>query len=295
MSIFKGLSAFAITPCDADGALLADDLRRVLTRIEAADVQSIGLLGSTGLYPYLSRETRRQTVQVARSVITTNTLIVGVGTLRTDEAVQLAQDAAKEGADALLLAPVSYLPLMEDEVFEHFKTVSAATDLPLCIYNNPTTTHFHFSAALLKRLADVPKIDAVKMPLPANMEDVKTLRATLRDDLSIGYSGDWGCPDCTLAGGEAWYSVIAGYLPHETAILARAAEQGDADRVAALNAKFAPLWALFKTWGGMRTVYTAAALEGFSQVVMPRPLLPLPPHVHDDLKDAFASARSVTP
>lgn len=293
MSIFNGLSAFAITPCDEAGSLLADDLRSVIARIAAADVQSIGLLGSTGLYPYLTRDVRRNTVKVARAAVTSKPLIVGVGALRTDDAISLARDAQSEGADALLLAPVSYLPLLDDEVFEHFKAVSAATDLPLCIYNNPGTTHFHFSTDLLKRLADVPNTVAVKMPLPAEPAAIKALRADLPAAFSIGYSGDHGCADCILAGGEAWYSVIAGYLPQETVILARAAEAGDAEQVAALNAKFAPLWALFKRWGGMRTVYTAAALEGVSRAHLPRPVLPLPVNVHADLKDALALARSV--
>ena len=82
----------------------------------------------------------------------------------------LARDAASEGADALLLAPVSYTPLTEEEVYQHFAAVAEATDLPLCVYNNPGTTHFTFSDALLERLAAVPNIKAVKMPLPKDMD-----------------------------------------------------------------------------------------------------------------------------
>ena len=67
---------------------------------------------------------------------------------------------------ALLLAPVSYTPLRDAEVFQHYRAVAGASDLPLCIYNNPGTTHFNFSLELLQRLADIPTIKAVKMPLP---------------------------------------------------------------------------------------------------------------------------------
>ncbi|MGC1302561.1 MAG: dihydrodipicolinate synthase family protein, partial [Caulobacteraceae bacterium] len=55
MALFRGLSAFPITPADADGRVDVDELARLLERLVAAGVDSIGLLGSTGSYPYLSR------------------------------------------------------------------------------------------------------------------------------------------------------------------------------------------------------------------------------------------------
>lgn len=291
MSIFKGLSAFPITPCDADGRLITDELRQLLARLNTADVQSIGLLGSTGTYAYLTRETRRAAISAARAV-TQKPLIVGVGALRTDEAIALAQDAEQEGAAGLLLAPVSYTPLLQDEVFTHFKAISEATSLPLCIYNNPGTTHFTFSNELLTRLAALPNITAVKMPLPETLDRVSELRAALPADFVLGYSGDWGCADCLMVGGQAWFSVIAGYLPEETAKLARAAEAKNHDMVAQINNQFKPLWELFQTWGSLRVIYAAAGLETGSKAVLPRPLLPLSNDLHGPIKDALATART---
>lgn len=57
-----------------------------------------------------------------------------------NEAEELARDAAEAGADGLLLAPVSYQKLTEEEVYQHFEAVATAGGLPLCIYNNPGTT-----------------------------------------------------------------------------------------------------------------------------------------------------------
>lgn len=293
MSIFTGLSAFPITPCDAEGSLLADDLRGLLGRLDAANVQSIGLLGSTGTYAYLTRDTRRETIAVARAAIKHKPLIVGVGALRTDDAVALAKDAAAEGAEGLLLAPVSYAPLLNDEVFQHFQTVAAATPLPLCIYNNPGTTHFNFSTDLLLRISALPTVKAIKMPLPDDLSDVAILRAVLPDDVVLGYSADWGCPDCIMAGGQAWFSAIAGYLPDETATLAQAALNGDRAEVARCNAAFAPLWDLLQTWGSLRVIYAAAHLDQTTTGVLPKPLLPIPDHILPAVQSAFASARSV--
>jgi hypothetical protein len=87
---------------------------------------------------------------------------------RTDEAQTLARDAKASGADGLLLAPMSYALLTDEEVFQHFSAVAEAGELPLCIYNNPSTTKFTFSDDLIARLARLPNVAAVKMPLPGN-------------------------------------------------------------------------------------------------------------------------------
>ena len=85
MSAFTGLSAFPITPSDADGRVDADALRRLLAPLVAAGVDSIGLLGSTGTYAYLARAERRRAVAVAADAVGGRVpLLVGVGALRTD-------------------------------------------------------------------------------------------------------------------------------------------------------------------------------------------------------------------
>lgn len=120
MSLFRGLSAFSLTPTDAEGRVQVETLAALLRRIEGAGVDSIGLLGSTGGYAYLTRAERQRAVRAAvESLHGTVPLIVGVGALRTDEAKALARDAQEAGADGLLLAPMSYTPLTEEEVFRH--------------------------------------------------------------------------------------------------------------------------------------------------------------------------------
>ena len=148
--LLKGLSAFPITPADAAGQVDVAALRRLIAPLCAAGVNSIGLLGSTGSYPYFSRAERRRALAAALEETAGRVpILVGVGALRTDEAVRLAQDAQAVGAAAGLLAPVSYTPLTDDEVFEHFATVAQQSHLPLCIYDNPGTTHFQLSPALV--------------------------------------------------------------------------------------------------------------------------------------------------
>lgn len=279
MTLFHGLSAFPITPTDAQGRVDADALARLLQRLSGAGVDSIGLLGSTGGYMYLTRSERRRAVEAAAGCVGGRTpLMVGVGALRTDDAMDLARDAEVAGADALLLAPVSYTPLREEEVYQHYAAVAEATGLPLCIYNNPGTTHFSFGERLLQGLAATPRIAAVKMPLPAAADfsaELKRLRTGASDGFAIGYSGDWGAADALLAGADAWYSVIGGLLPNAALKLTRAAQAAAVPEARRIDGLFQPLWTLFKEFGSIRVVYAAANILALTDAAPPRPILPL--------------------
>ncbi len=104
--------------------------RGLLERIRLARADSIGLLGSTGAYAFSRRVNGDgQWRSLWKCVGGRVPLIVGVGALRTDEAQALARDAKEAGADGLLLAPVSYTPLTEEEVYQHFVAVAGVSDL----------------------------------------------------------------------------------------------------------------------------------------------------------------------
>ncbi|OWV85382.1 dihydrodipicolinate synthase family protein [Rhizobium sp. R635] len=277
-SPFHGLSAFPPTPADPEGRVDTEGLGRLLERLCEAGVSSIGLLGSTGIYAYLTREERQRAVRAAVECVRGRVpLVVGAGALRTDHAVDLARDAEAAGAGALLLAPVSYTPLTQEEAYQHFLAVAKATRLPLCIYNNPGTTHFTFSRELLQRLSDMETIRAVKMPLPVD-GDLRGELALLREktDLAIGYSGDWGAAEALSSGADAWYSVIGGLLPRTALALTRAAMAGSDGEARRLDGLLQPLWDLFKAYGSIRVIYVLAEHLDV-RAELPRPLLPLGP------------------
>jgi 4-hydroxy-tetrahydrodipicolinate synthase len=279
MTLFSGLSAFPLTPTNSAGEVEGDTLSRFLERIAAAGADIIGLLGSTGGYAYLSREQRQRAVRVAVDFIGGRVpIIVGVAALRTDESCLLARDANEAGANGLLLAPMSYTPLTDEEVFQHFAAVAKAGALPLCIYNNPSTTRCAFSDDLIARLAGLPHIEAVKMPLPPTGDyagELARLRATTPEGFAVGYSGDWGAADALLAGCDTWYSVVAGLLPAPALALTRAAQAGDEAEAGRINAAFQPLWELFRSFGSFRVMYAIASLLGLATIEPPRPVLPI--------------------
>lgn len=274
---FRGLSAFPLTPTDADGAVDTDGLSRLLERLCEAEVDSIGLLGSTGAYAYLSRRERNRAVDAAVECVNGRIpLVVGVGDIRTDCAIDLARQAEEAGAAALFMAPVSYTPLSQDEAFEHYKAVSSASNLPFCIYNNPSTTHFTFGIDLLERLSQLPTVKAVKMPLPAS-GDISSELSALRErtDILVGYSGDWGIADAIRAGSDAFYSALGGLLPHPVQALMQAIRAGDASKARRLEDELQPLWNTLKTYGSLRVLYVMHEAMGLGKIQPPRPLLPL--------------------
>lgn len=293
MSMFTGLSAFPLTPASKDGIVDTAALERLTARLVDAGVDSIGLLGSTGIYAYLTRAERRRATDAAVRVASGKVpLMIGVGALRTDDACSLARDAADLGADALLMAPVSYTPLTDDEVFEHYVTVAGETALPLCIYSNPGTTRFTFSTELLGRLAGVPRIAAVKMPLPSDGDvaaDLVLLRSGPARTLAIGYSADWGLATATLAGADAFYSAVGGVLPREALALYHAARAGDAAEARRIDEAFQPLWALFKSLGGLRVIYAIANQLSLCDSDPPRPILPIRGRERDRVGEALRS------
>ncbi|MET7244297.1 dihydrodipicolinate synthase family protein [Methylobacterium sp. EM32] len=276
---FTGLSAFPITPAEPDGRVDLPALRRLVARLCEAGVDSVGLLGSTGSYPYLTREERRRALDAALDEAGGRVpVMVGVGALRTDEAVRLAQDARAAGAAAGLLAAVSYTPLTDDEVFEHFSAVARESGLSLCLYDNPSTTHFRFGPELIGRVSRLPGIVAVKSPgqePQAVAGHLAGLRAVVPHDVSLGYSGDWTTTETLIAGADAWYSVVAGLFPQVALDIVRAVQRGDAAEARRLDARLAPLWALFREYSSLRVMFVCADLLDLCHAAPPRPILPL--------------------
>ncbi len=277
MTLFTGLAAFPLTPTTPSGEIVEHDLRQLVRRIEESGADSIGLLGSTGTYMFLTRAERRRAIEVATSAAPDIPIIVGVGALRTDDVQAHARDAAAAGAAGLLLAPASYTPLTEEEVFQHFVAVASVTDLPICIYSNPDTTNFTFKPDFVARLATLPTVMAIKLPLPDDGDiasDLSLFRAAA-PRLVIGYSGDWGCKDALLAGADCWYSVAAGLFPAPCVALTKAARASDAGEAERLDQRLDSLWDLFRTYGSLRVIYAAANLLGLTGAQPPRPILGL--------------------
>lgn len=279
--MFTGLSAFPLTPITTNG-VDEQGFSKILARLTAARVDSMGILGSTGSYAYLTREQRKRIATLAKQLAGDIPVMVCVGAISTDAILHLAEDAQSAGADALLLPAVSYQSLRNEEVFALFETVTRQVSVPVCVYDNPGTTHFTFTDELHGLLSSLECVHSVKIPgVPDNpaaaRERVDALRKHLRPGVTIGVSGDAFAGLGLNASCEVWYSVCGGLFPETAKQITEAAAANDHARVTALTARLEPLWALFRKHGGsIRVIAAAAGVLGLTDTdCLPRPLLPL--------------------
>ncbi|CAH0231484.1 4-hydroxy-tetrahydrodipicolinate synthase [Microbacterium oxydans] len=275
--MFSGLNAFPHTPL-RDESFDEAAFARLIERLLVAGVDSITALGSTGSYMYLDRDERRRVAEAAVRHAGDVPVMVGIGAIRTSHVQQLADDAQQAGAGAVLLAPVTYQRLGDDEVFGLFEAVTAGLSVPLAVYDNPGTTHVTFSDDLYARIATLPKVASIKIPgISADPVEasgrVEKLRTLLPSTVTIGISGDASAATGLNAGCDAWYSAIGGILPAPAVAITRAALSGDTDRASAGSARLLPLWTLFGEYGSYRV--TAAIGEHLGLLApdsLPRPV-----------------------
>ena len=275
MVIPQGLSAFPLTPANAQGHVNGVEFRRCVSRLVRASVDSIGILGSTGTHVYLSRQERCRAIDIALEETNGHTpIIAGVGALCTRDAIDHAKDAKAAGVTAGLLPLVSYIPLTEDEAFAHFEAVATHSALPIIVYDNPITTHFKCSSALIERLSRVPGIVGIKNITAAPLAEQ---RATLAAEFSVGISGDSIAAEALMGPADTWYSVLGGILPSLCKDMAEEAQAGNVQQVQAISASLQPIWSLFEQHSSLRTVHAMACILGIASEPLPLPLKGLSP------------------
>jgi len=294
--MFTGLSAFPPTPLSEAGVDVPA-YARLIDRLAAAGVDSIGALGSTGSYAYLDRAERARAVAVAVQHAGDVPVIAGVGALRLRDILHHVEDAQRAGASAVILAPMTYEALSDDEVFALYEEVCANLSVPLAIYDNPVATRVTFSDELHSRVAQLRPVAAIKLPLPAAgvddiAERVARLRALIPATVAIGVSGDDAAASGLSAGCDLWFSVLGGTLPVECLALVRAAQSGAVDDASAASVRLEPLWQLFERYGTYRVIAAVTEQLGLvPRMNLPRPVRPLDGAGMRDVAGALAAAR----
>ncbi|QBN11906.1 dihydrodipicolinate synthase family protein [Enterobacter cloacae complex sp.] len=260
--MFYGLSAFPLTPLK-EGTFDEQSFINLLRPVVDAGVDSLGILGSTGSYAYLTVEERGRIARCAVAHADDIPVIVSIGALRLDDILRLADDAQAAGVSGVLMAPVSYQRLTEDEVFNLYETVTRQLSIPLCIYDNPATTGFAFRDELLFAVAGLPNVGSIK--LGRVPEDLSQVRARLPETVTLGIAGDWRAASALQAGFDVWYSVLGGLFPQTALAIARSKETAQSERLE-------QLWELFRHYGSLRVIAAAAEMMG----KVAAPALPFP-------------------
>lgn len=280
--MFKGLNAFPLTPL-RDDKVDVDSYAGLISYLDTSGVDSITALGSTGSYAYLDAQERRSVARIAIDHAASVPVFVGVGSMRASEAIALAADAEVIGAAGVLIGPMSYYELTDEEVFGLYRELCDTVSIPVIVYDQPGGTPFSFSLPLLQRVAELPNIVAVKVSsLPKDStqarDRIDSLRNALPGKIHVGISGDSTAATGLLAGADMWCSVIGGILPEVARRIARSAQRGDLAAAEAETARLEPIWDLMaRNGGGYRVVAAVAELTGRAAPgCLPRPVRGLP-------------------
>jgi 4-hydroxy-tetrahydrodipicolinate synthase len=276
---FTGVSAFPITPLTED-SVDYDAFGDIVLALSRVGVDSIGALGSTGSYPYLSEDERAEAAQIAVQAAAGTPVIVGVGALTTSGVIGNVEAAQAAGAAGVLLSAMTYQPLTEDELFGLYADVNAATGIPIVVYDNPRTTQTTFSDATLVRIAELEHVASIKLPGNADSSAMTAryqwLRHHVPADVSLGVSGDAFATDALLGGADVWYSVLAGTLPQPIVDIVAAVRGGDSAAARAADGTLQPMWSVFAEHGSYRvSAYLNQRLGLTDTVPLRRPIRPL--------------------
>jgi 4-hydroxy-tetrahydrodipicolinate synthase len=279
-----------VTPMREDGAVDHDALAKLVDRTVDAGTAAIVSVGTTGESATLTvtehTDVIRTTVQVVAGRVP---VIAGTGANSTAEAIHLTEAARQAGADAALLVTPYYNKPPQEGLYQHFKAVAEAVELPQIMYNVPARTGCDMLPSTVERLAPVPNIVGLKEAL-GTLDRVRELVALGLDDFAL-YSGDDATVrESILAGFHGTISVTANAAPELMARMCTAALAGDAALAAELDADLAPLHrALFVEPNPIPIKWALAEL-GLSQAGIRLPLVPLDPAHHETVRAALRSA-----
>ena len=230
-----GATTALITPFK-NGALDEATFAKLIQRQIDNGIDAVCPVGTTGESATLSYEEDRRCIEIAVEVCkgTKTKVLAGAGSNATHEAVEMAKHAQKAGADAIFSVSPYYNKPSQEGLYQHYKTIASAVELPFMLYNVPGRTGVDISADTVKRLFDdVPNIMGIK-EATGSIERTVELLAKI-PELYV-FSGDDAIDFPIIAsGGKGITSVTANLLPDLKAQLAHAALAGDFKTAKALS------------------------------------------------------------
>lgn len=239
--MIAGSMVALVTPMDAQGRLDWDSLSKLVDFHLQEGTNAIVAVGTTGESATLDvhehiEVIRRVVDQVAGRI----PVIAGTGANSTREAIELTNNAKSAGADACLLVTPYYNKPTQEGLYQHFKAVAEAVDIPQILYNVPGRTACDMLADTVVRLSTIPNIIGIK-EATGDIERAKDILARVSSDFLV-YSGDDATAiDLMLAGGKGNISVTANVAPRAVSELCAAAMRGDVEAARAINEKLMPL------------------------------------------------------
>lgn len=282
----KGTATALITPFDENGV----NERALSELIEAqisGGINAIVVLGTTGEPATMTDEERDAVISCAMHTAARRIkVIVGTGSNCTERAVKYSKRAQALGADGILAVTPYYNRCTQDGLYEYYRMIAEAVEVPLICYNVPARTGVNLLPETMGRLAQIPNIAGIK-EASGNMAQVMETLRTVRGQCDL-YSGEDALNLPILAcGGSAVISVAANLVPKKVCALVRTALDGDYPLARTLSDELFPLVKACFSEVNPIPVKEGLRLLGFDAGVPRHPLTPLTETHREELKKAL--------
>ena len=287
---YQGLYTAIVTPFK-NGQVDYEAFKALIEAQIAGGVDGIVPMGTTGESPTVSTEEHLEVIRVCIETVAGRCqVIAGTGANCTAEAIELTKAAAAMGADGTLQVCPYYNKPNQEGVYQHFKAIAEATDLPIMLYSIPGRSGIEIAVETVARLAaDCPTIVAIK-EAGGSVERVNQLVQALPEGFAV-LSGDDGLTVPFIScGAVGLVSVTSNVAPAEMKALVDAALSGDGRKALELQKKYYPLMkGLMSLDVNPVPVKAALALRGNIGWDIRLPLVPLAEEKHSKLADLLKS------
>ncbi|MFW2066920.1 4-hydroxy-tetrahydrodipicolinate synthase [Acinetobacter johnsonii] len=287
----QGSIVAIVTPMFEDGSVDWKGLEKLVEWHIAQGTNSIVAVGTTGEASTLSMKEHTQVIkEIIRVANKRIPIIAGTGANSTREAIELTKEAKELGADAALLVTPYYNKPTQEGLYQHYKAIAEAVDLPQILYNVPGRTGVDLANETVFRLADIPQIVGIK-DATGDVPRGQALLEGLAGKDMIVYSGD----DATayqliLSGAKGNISVTANIAPKEMSDVCAAALAGEAEKAENLNTQVANLHEILFCESNPIPVKWALHEMELIETGIRLPLTPLAEQYRTPLREALTKA-----
>jgi 4-hydroxy-tetrahydrodipicolinate synthase len=278
MQNLKGVYVALATPTDKNGDIDLKTLESFVDYlITDGGVQGIIPLGSTGEYYALNDSEKNDITRVVLETAAKRVpVLIGTNSGGTREVIRLSQSAQNAGAQGVLLAPPYYSLPTRAELYDHFKTVNNAIDLPIMLYNYPARTGVDLTPDLVEELADLKNVAYVKESTGESAR-VSEIIQRCGDKIDVFCGSDGIAFESLMLGSVGWVAGVANVIPREHVKLYNlAVEQKNIPEARKLAYKMLPLLSFYEGSGKYtQFVKEGCALKGHALGSPRKPLLPV--------------------
>ncbi|MEI6173409.1 MAG: 4-hydroxy-tetrahydrodipicolinate synthase [Bacteroidota bacterium] len=228
VSKFKGTGVAIVTPFKKSGAIDFEAYQKVIEHVLHGGVEYIVVLGTTGEASTISKPEKKALIEFTVKVVNKRVpLVVGIGGNSTSDVVLAIHGTPFKGVDAILSVCPYYNKPQQEGIYQHFKTISESSPVPVILYNVPQRTSCNITAATTLRLArDCQNIAGIK-EASGNFDQIYQIIKNKPSGFLVISGDDMLTLPLLAAGADGVISVSANAFPKEFSEMVRLGLTGD--------------------------------------------------------------------